>query len=456
VSDLEATKDEDAEEPPLVGRLLSGKWRVDRLLGTGGVSAVYEATHRNGRRAAIKVLSPEVAGNRRMRGRFQREGYLANRVGHPGAVEVLDDDVSGDVVYLVMELLDGMTLDALRRAGGGHLPPHEAAWVGLELLDVLQAAHTRGILHRDVKPGNVFLTRRGTLKLLDFGIASLREGNDTPGITETGVVLGTPGFMAPEQARGRTDELGPVTDVYAVGATLFRLLTGRLVHEGGTASELQIAVATTDAPSVASVAPSVPRELGRVVDRALSRARADRFPSAAAMKQALAEAATRLERPAAPPVLDEAPAATRKPIEGTPAASAVTASSRGRRPGFMAGLAIALVVVGLAYARYRGASPAEVAPSAAVTPVEPPATAAAPPAPAAAPRPAPSPAASDSVRAGAAGAPNAVSSAASNARGSGTSASTTPRARATSSVSTTKPGPTPSGRPPHELLRQRL
>jgi hypothetical protein len=364
VRDAEATKEEDAEDPPLVGRLLSGKWRVDRLIGKGGVASVYEATHRNGRRAAIKVLSEEFAGNRRMRGRFQREGYLANRVGHPGAVEILDDDVSGDHAYLVMELLDGMTLDSLRVLRGGRLSASAVVWAGCELLDVLQTAHARGILHRDVKPGNVFVTRAGKLKLLDFGIASLREGPDAPGITETGAALGTPGFMAPEQARGHTDKIGPATDVYAVGATLFRLLTGRLVHEGGTSSELRIAVATKDAPPLASVGPELPRELCRVVDRALEREPDKRFQSALAMKQALSETMARLELVPVPPAL-EGNERSAHLAGGSPPATHVTEIRRRTRwRGFIAGAAVTAVATAAGVEAWRRAPTATPEPSA--------------------------------------------------------------------------------------------
>jgi serine/threonine protein kinase len=345
--ETEATQEEGVEEPPLVGRVLSEKWRVDRLLGKGGVASVYEATHRNGRRAALKVLSPEFARNRRMRGRFQREGYLANRVGHPGAVAILDDDVSGDTAYLVMELLDGATLDALRATRGGRFDSAEALWVGVELLDVLEAAHARGILHRDVKPGNVFVTRSGELKLLDFGIASLREGEGAPGITETGVALGTPGFMAPEQARGRSDELGPATDVYAVGATLYRLLSGRLVHDGLTPSELTIAVATQDAPALTGVAPHVPPELARIVDRALSRDAAKRFHSAAEMRRALVEVARRSGATLAAPALDRRPETS---VNASGAATPVARpSTRMARTGALVAILAALIAV-LVYA----------------------------------------------------------------------------------------------------------
>jgi serine/threonine-protein kinase len=416
---------------------------------------VYESTHRNGRRAAIKVLSDEFAGNRRMRGRFQREGYLANRVGHPGAVEILDDDVSGDHAYLVMELLDGMTLDSLRVLRGGRLSAAEVVWAGCELLDVLQAAHARGILHRDVKPGNVFVTRAGKLKLLDFGIASLREGPDAPGITETGVALGTPGFMAPEQARGHTDKIGPATDVYAVGATMFRLLTGRLVHAGGTSSELRIAVATTDAPRLATIDSELPRELCRVVDRALEREPDKRFQSALAMKQALSETMARLALVPSPPALQESDRTT----DGVGSASlaAPVTEIRRRRPwrGFIVGAAVTAVAAGVGYRAWRGATTAKpepsVAPSAVSAPSvfrpQPPVSTAAKPDPAALENAAPNPPPVADESAG----PKLVVP---PARTAATRAAP-PRPRPKAAPSTTAPAK-PAATPPIELLKQRL
>ena len=190
----------------LVGRLFCDKWRIERLLSAGGTASVYLASHRNGKRVAIKVLRAELAADPRMKARFLREGYLANRVDHESAVSVIDDGTTNDgIVFLVMELLDGVNLEKLSRET--RRDPSEVAYVIDGLLDVLAAAHANGIVHRDIKPGNVFLTTRGKVKLLDFGIARLREASSPMNQTRTGSVLGTPGFMAPEQARGRWTEV---------------------------------------------------------------------------------------------------------------------------------------------------------------------------------------------------------------------------------------------------------
>jgi eukaryotic-like serine/threonine-protein kinase len=286
MDDPDATRDETAPgmdgAARLVGRLLSGKWRVDRLLGTGGMSLVYSATHRNGNRVALKVLRPELAADPRTRRRFLREPYLVNRVAHEGVVRVLDDNEAEDgTVFLVMDLLDGATLEELARDGA--CSPAEVASVGCRVLDVLVAAHAAGIVHRDVKPSNVFLERKGGVRLLDFGIARrLRDAGDQ--VTRDGALLGTPGYMAPEQARGLWAEVGARTDLWAVGATLFRLLTGRTVHEATTPEGALIAAATERAPSVASVRAAVPAQLAAIVDKALELDAKDRWSSALEMQ----------------------------------------------------------------------------------------------------------------------------------------------------------------------------
>jgi serine/threonine-protein kinase len=272
----------------LVGRLLCGKWRLERLLGSGGMSAVYAAVHRNGKRVAIKVLSPELIGNRAVRERFLREGYIANRVGHPGAVSVLDDDADGDVVFLVMELLAGENLAARAQRLGGTLAPEEIVFATEALLDVLAAAHGSGIVHRDVKPENVFFTVDGGVKLLDFGIASLRELSPGASWTRSGSALGTPGFMAPEQARGRWAEVDARTDLWAVGATMFSLLTGRPVRPQATGKTSMIAAATQPVASLADGRPDLPRALVSIVDRALAMEREHRWQTARDMQAALA------------------------------------------------------------------------------------------------------------------------------------------------------------------------
>jgi eukaryotic-like serine/threonine-protein kinase len=288
---------DDRRAGSLVGSLLCNKWRLERLLGRGGMSSVYAAVHRNGNRVAIKVLSPELTANPAVRQRFLREGYAANRVGHEGAVKVLDDDVAeGDVVFLVMELLEGETLAARAHRLGGKLVPGEVAAAASALLEVLARAHSNGIVHRDVKPANVFLTRTGQTKLLDFGIASLGELGGV-GSTRPGSRLGTPGFMAPEQARGRWEAVDARTDLWAVGATMFSLLAGRPVHGGETEEEAIIAAATTEAPSLGAVAPGLPPVLVAVVDRALRLDPAVRWQSAEQCRGALEEARRRLPAP---------------------------------------------------------------------------------------------------------------------------------------------------------------
>ena len=290
-----------------VGTLIGGKWRLERLLGVGGMAAVYAARHRNASTAAVKLLHREMSGDAVIRGRFLREGYAANTVGHPGAVKVLDDDLGEDgSVFLVMELLEGETLKArAARHAGGALPLPEVLALGTQLLDVLAAAHRQGIVHRDIKPENLFVTMNGTLKVLDFGIARLLDSS-TPGATRAGTAVGTPAFMAPEQALGRSDQIGPAMDVWAVGATIFNLLSGQYVHDGETSSEIMIRAATRPAPPLASVLPSIDPTVAAVVDRALRFAHDERWPHAEAFLVELARipgAATAISPPPARPFI---------------------------------------------------------------------------------------------------------------------------------------------------------
>ncbi|MEM1414511.1 MAG: protein kinase [Myxococcota bacterium] len=275
----------------LVGTTLRGKWSLDALLGRGGMSAVYEATHRNGHRVAIKVLDPRMIDLPEVRQRFLREGYAANTLDHPAAVQVLDDDTTDDesTVFLVMELLQGETLEE-RIQRDGRLAPSYVVPIVDTLLEVLEVAHARGVLHRDLKPANVFLPWEGGVKLLDYGIARLKELGGGVGDTQNGMLLGTPAFMSPEQARGAWDEVDARTDLYAVGALLHASLTGEQVHEGATPLELVIKVATTPAASLVARG-ELPEALAAVVDRALAFERAERFESAAAMRAALRAAA---------------------------------------------------------------------------------------------------------------------------------------------------------------------
>jgi serine/threonine protein kinase len=271
-----------------VGKTLNGKWRIDRLIEVGGMSAVYEATHRNGRRVAIKVLQTSFASDREVRRRFLREGYVANKIDHPGAVAIVDDDTAEDgAPFLVMELLDGDSLSRWLSRAGGRLPVLDVLAVAEQLLDVLQVAHDNGIIHRDIKPGNVFVTRTGHAKLLDFGLARIRDGVLSLVPTAAGIVLGTAGYMAPEQARGVPEEVDARADLFSVGAVVLRALSGHPVHQKSTPFNTIIAAMKEPAPPFASAVPGAGALLAATMDRALAFEKEKRWESARAMAQAV-------------------------------------------------------------------------------------------------------------------------------------------------------------------------
>jgi Protein kinase domain len=287
-----AAVDEDpqlAKARARIGMVLQDKWTVEQLLGVGGMAAVYAATHRNGKRVAVKMLHAEMSHDADVKRRFLQEGYAANTIQHEGAVSVLDDDVAPDgSAFIVMELLEGETVEQRWERKGQRLDVREVLAIVDQLLDVLAAAHAKSVVHRDVKPENLFLTRAGQLKVLDFGIAKVFEAQRSKGTaTKVGVVMGTPAFMAPEQARARWDEVDGRTDLWAVGATMFTLLTGRHVHEGQSGNEQLILSATTPATTLAQVDATVPPAVVAIVDRALAFDRAARWADAASMRQAV-------------------------------------------------------------------------------------------------------------------------------------------------------------------------
>ncbi len=285
--------------------MLDDKWTLDRLLGVGGMAAVYAATHRNGARAAVKVLHPDLSRHKDVRERFLREGYAANRVEHPGAVKVLDDDVvvagpESGTAYIVMELLEGVSLqDRLER--GPQMGEVEFLSIASSVLEVLEAAHARGVVHRDLKPENLFLVRpteeapastRARVKVLDFGLARIVQGQ---ALTSYGLALGTPSFMSPEQAAGRIDEIDGRTDLFALAATGFRICAGRRIHEAGNPVELVRKMASLAAPRVRTVRSDVSEPCARVLDRALEFRREDRYETAAAMREDVERAIAEIE-----------------------------------------------------------------------------------------------------------------------------------------------------------------
>ncbi len=266
-----------------LGQVVSGKWKLDRVLGVGGMATVYAATHRNGTRAALKILHVELARDTGVRERFLREGYVANKSDHKGRVQVTDDSVTElDEPYLVMELLEGQNLQQLWKRRGRKLGVAEALSITEQALDTLASYHAHGVIHRDFKPANVFVTKENAVKVLDFGVARMRDAEGDK--TRAGTALGTPSFMAPEQAMGVTEGLDARADVFSVGATLYALLSGHRLHQGRSDNEAFILAATTPAPSLARVAPELPIEVIALVDKALQWDPRNRWDGAAEMR----------------------------------------------------------------------------------------------------------------------------------------------------------------------------
>lgn len=279
--------------PALAGRTVAGRYEILGLLGEGGMGAVYEAEHLHlGRKVAIKRLHPELAKDESAVRRFQREARAAGTIGHDHIVDVLDLGFADDgAPYLAMELLVGESLaDRLRRAG--RLDPRRAARIAGEMLSALEAVHGRGVIHRDLKPDNIFLCRRGGrrdfVKVLDFGISKVRSvsGADTEGLTRTGAMMGTPHYMSAEQAQGRKD-LDHRVDLYAVGVILYECLAGELPFQGGNYHALLQAILSGRQRPLLEVAPNVPPGLAAVIDKAMATDRDERYADAHSMHAAL-------------------------------------------------------------------------------------------------------------------------------------------------------------------------
>ena len=280
-----------------VGTTVRDKWRLDALLGIGGTAAVYSATHRNGKRVAVKILRSELTSYEEVTTRFAREGYVANKIEHPGVVSVLDDDITEDgAPFLVMELLEGHSFDRYTKGPATALPVDRVMAMTDRVLDALIVAHSHNIVHRDLKPANIFLNRGNDVRVLDFGIARITDTLGDAGMTQTGTAIGTPGYMAPEQARGRWNEVDSRTDLWAVGATMYALLIGRRPRRADTVQEELLAAMTqpmapfADAYLADATEPPrrpLPPGLAEFIDKAVAFDRNERFNSAAEMQAAL-------------------------------------------------------------------------------------------------------------------------------------------------------------------------
>jgi serine/threonine-protein kinase len=282
---LEVTPEGD---DPFLGKVLGETYEISRVVGEGGMGRVYEARHLRlrERRFAVKVMHPEFARQPDVVARFQREAESASSIGHPNVVDVFDVHKTADgVPYMVGEFLEGEELgDYLHRVGP--LDVSLAVTIARQVCRALAAAHAKGIVHRDMKPENVFLVLRDgspVVKVIDFGISKAGTGNTH--LTRTGMIMGTPSYMAPEQARGENVDLR--ADVYAIGALLYHALTGKRPFDSEDPAATLTMVLTEEPPRPRALAAGVPEALELVVQRAMAKDARERYQTTAELDQAL-------------------------------------------------------------------------------------------------------------------------------------------------------------------------
>jgi serine/threonine protein kinase len=315
------------------GRRLGGRYRMEALLATGGMGEVWAARDLLLDRAvAVKLLGGALAGDGRAAERLRREARAAARLEHPGIARVLDLGEQDGRPYLVMELLEGESL-AARIGRAGAMAPPEAARVVAAVADALEAAHRAGVVHRDVKPGNVFLTSDGEVKVLDFGIASAAG----EAALTTGEMLGTPAYLAPERVLGHPAT--PAADIYALGVVLYELLAGRRPFDDGSDIELAMAHVHAHPERLALADLSAPPFLVAACEQAMAKDPSARPPSAAAFARLVRARRPGSGLPATRPLpLPAVPAAN---LPTTPRVAGRRRSRSGRR-----GLLVALLVAG--------------------------------------------------------------------------------------------------------------
>jgi eukaryotic-like serine/threonine-protein kinase len=267
---------------PRKTRTIGDRYRLGPVIGRGGMATIHQATDlRLDRDVAVKLLRPEIARDADLSGRFRREALASTVLRHPNIVACLDTGTEGDQPYLVMDLVDGEDL-AARLKRSGRLAPWQAARIGLDVARALGVAHVRGIVHRDVKPGNILLAADGRAMVTDFGIARLAVDAEA---ARPGTTLGSVHYFSPEQARGATTT--PASDVYCLGLVLFEALTGTRAFTGDTSDAIALARIGAPAPSPRAVRPEIPADLDAIVRTALAPDQADRYPNGNAMAAAL-------------------------------------------------------------------------------------------------------------------------------------------------------------------------
>ena len=352
---------------PKPGDVIAHKYHIERLVGSGGMGAVFEARHMViGRTIALKWLKPDFSSDPDAIHRLIREARAAARVEHPNVLAVHDVGEHDGALFLVMDYLRGRSLEAV--LSQGPLPWRDAVSLLLPAMRGVVALHARGVLHRDLKPANIFLCeddegRPLGPKVLDFGISKIVDSRYEDGAsTATGSQLGTPTYMSPEQLRGER-AVDPQVDVYAFGVILYRALSGRLPFTGATPAALAIKVATTDPPSITSLRPNIPPALAAVVEKAMARERENRYENMTALVAALEpfETASGGARGSVPP-----PETTGAVITET-TKSALTSVATERRThvprAVLSAAAVGLVVIVFMVAQWFGHRPQASTPS---------------------------------------------------------------------------------------------
>lgn len=335
---------------PFIGReILNGQFKILQKIGTGGMGSVYRAAQPDMKReVAIKILHPKLIGRKDLTSRFRREARAMSQLSHPNTVRVfMYGELEDGSLYIVMEMLEGKNLNQIVRRGGP-LPVERAIPILVQVCGALQEAHEMGIVHRDLKPENIFLCNQGGLvdypKVLDFGLAKVTEQQMQPGsviLTQEGMVFGTPEFMSPEQAQGRT--LDARSDIYSLAVILYEVLTGKLPFDAKTPMEyIQKHVTTPIIPLNERVEGlKFSEELGKVLTKALEKKPEARYQSAVELAQALRPFAT---------AEAGAPASAETPEPNASGAPAVTAQDVSPSARLLVAVAASCLVVGVVLA----------------------------------------------------------------------------------------------------------